>query len=201
VGSTTIRLAEPGDLADLYRICLLTGDGGEDASPLYEDPRLLGEIFAAPYAILEPALAFVAEDEQGVSGYVLGALDTRDFERRLEEQWWPALRERYQDPGEQPETWPERWAAHIHRPRPTPAELLTDYPSHLHIDLLPRTQGQGAGRRLITTLAGTLRKKGSHGVHLNVWSKNTRAIGFYEHIGFTELDRTDSGRTLGMSLR
>lgn len=196
-----IRPARPRDIEDLYRICLLTGDAGEDASPLYADPRLLGEIFAAPYALLEPSLAFVAEDAQGVSGYVLGALDTREFEQRLEHQWWPALRQRYPDPGEQPGTVAEHMMARIHRPPVTPAELLADYPSHLHIDLLPRTQGQGVGRKLITALAEALRHKGSHGVHLDVWARNTRAIGFYEHVGFTELDRTETGRTMGMSFR
>lgn len=49
---------EPRFLPDLYRICLLTGD-----SALYCDPDLLGHYFAAPYAVLEPAPAFVLTDE------------------------------------------------------------------------------------------------------------------------------------------
>jgi hypothetical protein len=82
----------------LYRICLLTGDDGRDASSLYNDPRLLGHFFAAPYGLFEPALAFVAEDTAGVGGYILGALDTQAFEERLERTWWPHLRARYPDP-------------------------------------------------------------------------------------------------------
>ncbi len=34
-----------------------------DTSHLYADPRLMGHIYAAPYALLEPALALVVEDE------------------------------------------------------------------------------------------------------------------------------------------
>jgi hypothetical protein len=82
----------------LYRICLLTGDDGQDATPLFSDPRLLGHFFAAPYGLFEPALAFVAEDAAGVGGYILGALDTQAFEERLERTWWPRLRARYPDP-------------------------------------------------------------------------------------------------------
>ena len=43
-----IRPYRPSDLDELYRICLLTGDAGQDATALYQDPRLLGHIFAAP---------------------------------------------------------------------------------------------------------------------------------------------------------
>ena len=93
-----IRPYRPSDLDELYRICLLTGDAGQDATPLYQDLRLLGHIFAAPYGVLEPSLAFVAEDAAGVGGYIVGALDTQAFEERLESEWWPALRGRYPDP-------------------------------------------------------------------------------------------------------
>ena len=59
---------------------------------MFEDPRILGHVFAAPYGLFEPSLAFVAEDEAGVGGYIVGALDSRAFEERLEADWWPALR-------------------------------------------------------------------------------------------------------------
>src|SRR5262245_16116909 len=87
-----IRPHRPGDLEALYRICLLTGDDGQDATSLYNDPRLPGHFSAAPYGLFEPALAFVAQDTAGVGGYILGALDTPAFEQRLERTWWPHLR-------------------------------------------------------------------------------------------------------------
>ena len=70
-----IRPFRPGDIGALYRICLQTGDLGQDATSLYPDPDLIGHCFAAPYGLFEPALAFVAEDTAGVAGYVLGALE------------------------------------------------------------------------------------------------------------------------------
>ena len=55
-----IRAFRPADLEELYRICLATGAGGDDASALYRDPRLVGHVYAAPYAVLSPLTVFVA---------------------------------------------------------------------------------------------------------------------------------------------
>ena len=184
-----IRPYRDSDLDDLYRICLQTGDGGQDATSMYDDPRVLGHVFAAPYGLFEPSLAFVAEDDAGVGGYVLGALDSQAFEKRLEASWWPALRDRYPAPPAElpPDQWTpdQRAAGLIHVPLTTPDELAEGYPSHLHIDLVPRLQSQGVGRQLMNTLIRALREQGSAGVHFFVWSSNQRAIGFYQHLGFT----------------
>ena len=191
-----IRPFRPGDIHALYQICLQTGDLGQDATSLYPDPDLIGHCFAAPYGLFEPALAFVAEDTAGVAGYVLGALDSQAFEKRLESDWWPELRDRYPEP---PPALPsQQWTpslrlAHfIHHPDRTTDELAARYPSHLHIDLLPRLQGRGYGRQLIQTLTTALRDQGSRGVHLHVTPGNQRAVSFYRHIGFTELPAADT---------
>jgi ribosomal protein S18 acetylase RimI-like enzyme len=63
------------------------------------------------------------------------------------------------------------------------------YPSHLHIDLLPRAQGRGFGRRMIEQNLETLRRRGSPGAHLGLSTLNTRAYGFYERLSFRELCR------------
>jgi ribosomal protein S18 acetylase RimI-like enzyme len=214
-----IRPYQPADLDDLYRICLQTADNGQDATALVSDPMLPGHVFAAPYGIFEPSLAWVAEDAAGVAGYVLGALDTRAFEERLERDWWPALRARYPDPRELADTASEleRIALQAIRwPITTDPALVSRYPSHLHIDLLPRVQGRGFGRRLIETLFAALRASRSPGVHLHVGRANERAAAFYRHVGLTELpaigvrafamklaDETtaDPGRSAGCSQR
>jgi GNAT superfamily N-acetyltransferase len=183
-----IRPYRPDDLGDLYRICLLTADSGQDGTSLFYDPQLPGQIFAAPYGVLQPEFAFIAEDGQGAGGYIVGALDSQEFERTLEREWWPPLRERYPDPPGQAGQWTrEQLFAHlIHYPPTTPDELAGPYPSHLHINLLPRLQGRGTGRRLIETLAGALRGGGSPGLHLRVGFANERAAKFYAHMGFTD---------------
>ena len=173
-----IRAAGPADRDALYEICRLTGDAGEDASDLYADPDLLGELWVGPYLALEPELAFVAADERGPVGYVLGAADTAAFESACEEVWWPERRERHPEPPA------------------TRAEVLAEYPAHLHINLHPRAQGQGFGRRLIDTLFGALRARDVTGVHLGVAAANRRAIGFYTHLGFQPLGLDGAGGLL-----
>jgi ribosomal protein S18 acetylase RimI-like enzyme len=204
VSQASIRPYRDSDLDDLYRVCLQTGDAGEDATSKFDDPRILGHVFAAPYGLFEPLLAFVAEDEAGVGGYVLGALDTRAFEQRLEADWWPALRDRYPAPPSElpPDQWTadQRTAQFIHVPFTVPDELAQNYPSHLHINLVPRLQGQGLGRQLMNTLMRALEERGSVGVHFFVWPSNQRAIGFYRHIGFTVIS-ADGAVTFGMDLR
>jgi ribosomal protein S18 acetylase RimI-like enzyme len=190
-----VRGFQPADLDALYQVCLLTADSGRDATPLFSDPKLPGHIYAAPYAIFEPELTFVAEDASGVGGYVVGALDSLAFERRLEQEWWPGLRGRYPEPG--PDVGDGRSSAerfalnHIHHPWGTSANLAEHFPSHLHINLVPRLQGRGVGRTLIETLVSSLRGHGSRGLHLFVGHRNQRAIGFYGHVGFTKLPADD----------
>jgi len=190
-----IRPYRPGDLDDLYRICLLTSDSGRDGTSLYRDPRLVGQVFAAPYGLFEPTLAFVMEDAAGVGGYIVGALDSQAFEQQLESKWWPGLRSRYPDPppGLPPERWTpdQRMASMIHHPLHSPDEVTRHYPSHLHINLLPRLQASGNGSQLTRTLIAALRDQGSRGVHLYVPRRNRRAAGFYRHFGFTELPPSD----------
>ena len=141
------------------------------------------------------SLAFVAEDRAGVGGYIVAALDSRAFGQRLESDWWPALRTSYPEPtpgvAEQLSLPERRALGNIHHPWDRHDALSGHYPSHLHIDLLPRLQGRGLGRQLIATLTSALRHQGSPGVHLLAGRANQRAAGFYRHVGFTELPATD----------
>ncbi len=199
-----IRQALPADRDALYDICVRTADSGSDARPLYRNHELLGELWVGPYLALEPGLAFVAEDSEGIAGYVLGAEDTRKFEEACERDWWPALRARYPDPSADADlSADEALMRRIHHPQPTPADVVERYPAHLHIDILPRGQGHGVGRRLMTALFDALRDRGVSGVHLGVGPTNTRAIGFYRHLGFRSADPTQdtsAGGWLGLDL-
>ena len=72
----SIRPVRPDDIEQLYAISLRTGHLGKDATPLHRDGRLIGHIYSAPYAALLPELVFVAEDDEGIFGYISGAFDT-----------------------------------------------------------------------------------------------------------------------------
>lgn len=94
-----VRLASLGDRDGVYEVCRLTGDAGGDATGMYDDDDLLGDVYAGPYLALEPGLALVLVDGaqatksggEDVTGYALGALDTTAFVAEWQRRWLPAL--------------------------------------------------------------------------------------------------------------
>jgi ribosomal protein S18 acetylase RimI-like enzyme len=187
-----IRPCLPADEDAAYQVCLKTGDSGDDGTLLFpEDPRALGNLFVGPYIYLEPDLAFVLEDDQGVCGYVLAALDSGDFYRRLRAEWLPHLRAQHPCPKGDPAAWTPTQRIHyeFHYPDLHYPPTFRPYPSHLHIDLLPRAQGRGQGRRMMEYEMVLLAQRGSPGVHLGLSAVNQRAYQFYRRLGFIELER------------
>ena len=203
-----IRPAKRGDEAGAYHVCLKTGDHGGDGEPFYrEDPDALGRIYVGPYLAFEPEMSLILEDEEGICGYALGAFDSRKFYDRYEREWRPGLCKRFAAPSGDPSKWSRVQQVHdcYHHPDYFCPEPYAAYPSHLHIDLLPRAQGRGYGRRMIERNLETLRRRGSPGAHLGLSVLNTRAFGFYQRLGFVELIRTGSAMDgciyMGLSLR
>ena len=198
-----IRKATPADREAAYWVCLKTGDHGDDGEALFtEDPDALARIYVGPYLEYEPDLALVLEDNEGVCGYCLGAMDSRQLYDRYEQEWRPELTQDFPDPNGDPSRWtPLEQVYHLyHHPdyySPEPYDL---YPSQLHIDLVPRAQGRGLGRRMIDEVAFKIAAKGSPGVHLGMSAKNDRAHRFYLKLGFEELARDGSGENQAIYL-
>ena len=67
------------------------------------------------------------------------------------------------------------------------SDIRSQFPSHLHIDILEPFQGRGYGKQMINHLLEELKISGSPGVHLHVSSKNLRARAFYKKLGFDEI--------------
>jgi ribosomal protein S18 acetylase RimI-like enzyme len=190
-----IRSASVDDTPGAYHVCLKTGDHGQDAEPLYaDDPDALGRVYVGPYLAFEPELGLTLEDERGICGYALAALDSRTFYARYEAEWRRDLCARFPPPQGDPAHWTPVQRVHhaYHVPDYFCPEPYDAYPSHLHIDLLPRAQGRGHGRRMLAQLMDRLRALGSPGAHLGVSPRNSRALGFYHHLGFRELTRVGS---------
>lgn len=203
-----LRPARPGDEPGAYYVCLKTGHYGEDGEPFYrEDPDALGRIFVGPYLAFEPEFSLILEDARGICGYALAAPDSRAFYARYEREWRPRLCAQFPDPGGDPARWTRVQQVYhaYHHPDYFCPEPYAAYPAHLHIDLLPRAQGRGYGRRMIEALLDRLRGRGVSGVHLGVSVYNRRAVGFYERLGFRELTRAGAGPDaciyMGRSLR
>ena len=198
-----IRTFRSADLDALYAISLATGHEGGDASHLYKDHKLIGHIYSAPYALLEPRLALVVEDDEGVTGFAVGTPDTGTWQERLEAEWWPKLRRQYADPAARPAAeWSadQRRANTIHRPQRTPRQVADLYPAHLHLNLLQRTQRHGAGTRLFSEWMARASRQGVGATHVGVNSANARAVQFWTKRGFDRLKDEDggAGRTIWM---
>jgi len=191
-----IRDYRPDDWDAAYYICLKTGNRGGDGELLFAaDPDALGRIYTGPYLEFEPDLALMLEDDEGLCGYALGALDTRKFYDRYEREWRPGLCAQFPDPSGDCSDWTPVESVYqlYHHPEYYFPDAYESYPSHLHIDLLPRAQRQGHGRRMMDALMERLRRKGAPGVHLGMSAANVGAHQFYLSLGFEELSREADG--------
>jgi Acetyltransferase (GNAT) family len=167
----------------------------------------------------------LGDEGQGAVGYVLGTPDTSAFVRAYRERWIPRLAGRYPAPPENPARpenavpprnpgLPENAVPPGNPGPPAPPASPDDemialhyrperllwpgldaYPAHLHIDLLPPFQGAGHGRALMETFYAAAAEAGAPGVHLTVLAANTRAIGFYRHLGLRRLDPAEPGES------
>ncbi len=194
-----LRRYEPRDFDALYNVCVRTAAIGDDLTPAIGDRLLPGHVYAGPYGVLEPDLAFVVEDVEAVGGYIVGTDDTAGFEARCESEWFPALRERYPE-GSGAGDVDNRLIAVIHHPPRQDSAIVADYPAHLHIDLVPRLQGQGWGRLLVERFTDAVRSRGASGLHVGVNPANQPALAFYARVGFDVLRTDDRSVILGRRL-
>ncbi|MHA6298827.1 GNAT family N-acetyltransferase [Devosia sp. CAU 1758] len=194
-----LRAYTPADLDGLYSICLQTGDSGQDATTLHNDPQLIGHIYAAPYGVLEPDNVLVAEDETGVAGYIVGTYNSDAFAQRLDREWWPALRTRYTGATGMTTADKGRIAA-IMKPQQSPPDLVAAYPAHIHMNLLERLRGQRVGTRLLQGWIDRARANGVSGIHLGASTTNSGGIAFWTRSGFTPLREEPGVLWFGMNL-
>jgi ribosomal protein S18 acetylase RimI-like enzyme len=188
--SVVIRQYRPDDRLAVRRICYLTGFMGEPADWYWSDEESFADMWSSYYTDAEPESVFVAERDGTVVGYLLGCVDSN-------RAWNPAaialrhgiLRGCLVKSGTRKIYWRtlgdvvmdlRRGAEQLLRPFSDPR-----WPSHLHINLLPEARGSGAGRGLMDAWLDRLRSLGSPGCHLETLAENSRAIGFFEAMGFS----------------
>ena len=189
--SASIRPYVSEDLPALYHVCLATGDSGNDASHLYHDWKVLGHIYAGPYAVLSPS-PLMSSRMSSASAAISSVRTTparsnvsskptggRSCARTMPTRPSRAIS------GTVTSAWP---ISSIIR-RGTPKRICEPYPAHLHINLLPRLQGMKIGRLLIRTWLERMANMGVDQAHLGVGPANERAVRFYQAYGFKEIER------------
>jgi ribosomal protein S18 acetylase RimI-like enzyme len=189
-----IRQATEQDRAQMFHVCLRTGNSGQDATSLYVDKNILGDRWISPYLLLEPSLAFVLVDSDHggeIVGYSLGCLNTKRFEERLFTDFLPAMQATYPlctaiDSDIIRNSNDEKVKREFYDYHTTPDDIVdaSKYESHMHINIISECQGLGLGRPLIQHMIAGLRHCNSCGLFLEMSGRNSNAFGFYQAMGF-----------------
>ena len=200
MNAPVIRRYQERDHDAVYDVCVRTADSGGDARGKYGSDDLMPDLFAGPYLFLEPEFCWVLDDGERAAGYVIGTPDTAAFARAYRERWTPRMADRYPAPPDPPVTSQDEMVSMFYAPEAMVWPGLPAYPAHLHIDLLPHVQGSGNGTRLMRTFFEAAAAAGAPGVHLVVAADNTRALGFYDHLGFKRLPVVESAPIVYLGL-
>lgn len=195
-----IRECTLADLPYIYEICWKTGYNGGSIEDFFTDKYKLGHYFAAPYLHYELECCFVVTVDNIPKGYILGTTDTKGFTQWLNTRWLPSVRKLYSfEEGSELHSFEQFADKCLSEDTPLDPDL-TDYPAHLHIDLLPELQGKGMGRKMMETFFKRCREKGADKLHLGVSKRNPAAIAFYQRLGMYAVKETEGAYMLGYDL-
>ena len=181
-----IRNVNLADLPYLYDICAKTAFNGGDARHLLSDPMIIGQYFLAPYVVFNPEWCWVLQEENRLTGYLMTTPDSIEFVQWMNLNWLPTIRMLYPVSSPSKLSRYEIWLRQLIHKDANVEDFVSDYPAHLHIDLLPKAQGKKTGSKLISPFEQKLIKENINGYHLAMSAKNS-AGRFYERVGMTIL--------------
>lgn len=185
-----VRPYEARDRARVREICFVTGFMGEPIDWQWRDAESFSDMFSGYYTDGEPESASVVEIDGLVCGYLLGCIDASKawnpalvacrhavrrgiaFRRGTAGMCWRSVGDVVGDLARR-------------RVRVADLEFADErFPAHLHIDLLAEARGCGAGPALVRGWLTELRMRKVPGCYLQTMDENTRAIAFFESMGF-----------------
>jgi ribosomal protein S18 acetylase RimI-like enzyme len=188
-----IRKYQPGDEPAIQDITYQTGFKGQDLEGrnFIDDQRLWFMIFIYYYVRYEPEHCFVAVDAatDRPIGFICGTPDTHSQSQRFQQKVIPRIIARtvfytsLRYPGTFLNCLKMTSMLEIKDPA-AEAQIVAEYPGHLHINLLPDYHRQGFGSQLLTTFEDHLRALGVPGLHLGTSNYNHKAVPFYEKHGY-----------------
>jgi GNAT superfamily N-acetyltransferase len=182
-----IRTFAESDRAALRDLFGRAGEGSPSAS-LWGHEESEAAVYLTPYMDLEPDSLFIAVVDGALTGYLTGCLDSSAFPSEAE-RMKRAIREYRLMFRPKPAAFFARGlfdvAISAIRRQPTAGDFNdARWPGHLHINVLPQIRGAGVGRALMTRWFERLIASGSRGCHLQTLVENSRAVLFFERMGF-----------------
>ena len=201
MSTVTVRKCTKKDKDGIVKVCFNTGYMGESAEGHFFDDKLFGQLFCIYYARYEANNSFVAvTNENGrekVVGYILCALNTlryeKDFKRRF--LWRILFRLFFITFWRNNHDFKLVLKFYIKtikakEKRDGEMSIYTEYPAHIHIDVLEGYQRQGIGTKLLKALEAHLKDIKVIGVCLGTSERNYKSIPFYKKNGFKLLKIT-----------
>lgn len=183
-----IRAFEEADRAELCELFGWVGEGAPSAS-LWGHVESEAAVYLEPYMDLEPVSLFVAAVDGALAGYLTGCLDGSRLPKESEriEQ---AMRKYKLFLRPRVLAFVMRSLADIAWAKLRREPVAKDFedsrwPAHLHINVAPAVRGTGVAEALMNRWLDRLRESGSPGCHLQTLVENTRAVRFFERMGFT----------------
>ncbi|MEG1963943.1 MAG: GNAT family N-acetyltransferase [Clostridia bacterium] len=181
----TIRKYKPTDFKQVRAVCLAT------TTKYFTTKQPLLYALYCDYYLLEESNTFVAVDENDVAvGYVMCALDYKKYISVFKQKYLPIIKKN---------SLMQYFGCRANFKRLV--ALGAQYPSHLHIDILPNFQRIGVGHLLVDALISHLRQTESAGVHLCVGNSNEKGVNFYKKYGFTKIQGNSAGTYFGIILK
>ncbi|MBN1230330.1 MAG: GNAT family N-acetyltransferase [Anaerolineales bacterium] len=196
-----IRPLIQSDILAVEEIAYLTGKMGESFSEEGEfaDKTLFCLIFLRYYERYEKRNFFVAIEKKNgrCLGYICGSQETttqeKDFSRKM--FWRIFVRLIFVTSWKFPKSvntllrMIREWRSVDTTKRD---DFYKDYPAHLHINVRPDSQGLGIGKMLMDQFEKHLIENQVPGVHLETTDHNTKAVPFYEKMGFKLIDQHET---------
>jgi protein O-GlcNAcase/histone acetyltransferase len=184
----------PADEKAVYEVCRKTCDDGADGTEIFPfHTDLVGDKMVGAFLTNSPDYCFVVEDQDGVCGYVLSALDCKVHNQKQSMAWIPAMQEKYPKPEKTNDLSPAEemiMGFHTHKPY-TSASLVGMYPSVVRIDMLPERCNEGIIRHCLASAIAALKTNGSHGIYAEVHVGDRNTVERYAAVQMKEVQVAD----------
>ncbi|MFA5144349.1 MAG: GNAT family N-acetyltransferase [Candidatus Omnitrophota bacterium] len=165
-----IRKYDSRDRPAVRRICCETALMGEPSTVFFDDDEIFADALTAYFTDYEPESCFMAEYDNHVIGYLLGAKDVRRMGKIFADKitvplLMKALRRGVFFHKKNVKFLSRVFLSLVKGEFKTP-DFSKDYPAILHINISKECRMAGVGSKLINAYLGYLRALGVKGIHL-----------------------------------
>jgi GNAT superfamily N-acetyltransferase len=183
-----VRTFTETDRATLRGLFGRAGAGSPSAS-LWDHEESEASIYLKPYMDLEPESLFVAFVDGDMVGYLAGCLDSSRFPTESE-RIDRAIKEYRLLRRPKAMLFFGRALVDTAMAKARRRRLAGDledsrWPAHLHMNVVSEARGTGVAQALMVGWFDRLSEAGSPGCYLQTLVENTRAVRFFERMGFT----------------